>query len=141
MTAFKDIDINGILPQQPPFRFVRVLESYTPEETVVSFVVGDCLLIEDGHLCAAGVIEHMAQACAVRVGYISKYILNLPVKIGFLGQVRKYKLMRLPKVGERLETHVRLLQEVFNITLCEVEVKVDGEVIARATLKNAIKDD
>ena len=63
------------------------------------------------------------------------------MKIGFLGQVRKYQFLRLPKVGERLETHVRLLQEVFNITLCEVEVKVDGEVIARATLKNAIKDD
>lgn len=131
-------EIDGILPQQPPFRFVGRVENYTPEETVVSFVVGDCLMLENGHLCAAGIIEHMAQACAAREGYVSKYIKNMPVSLGFLGQVRKLQIHRLPKVGERLETQVKMIQEVFNITLCEVQVRVQGEVIACATLKNAI---
>ena len=40
MKPFEDIDMDMLLPQQPPFRFVDSLESYTEEDTVVHLTVG-----------------------------------------------------------------------------------------------------
>lgn len=142
-TPFHTIPIGELLPQQPPFRFVDHIESYAEEETLVSFTPGDGnLLMENGCLSAAGLMEHMAQASATRVGYHSKYILHIPVSIGYIGQIRKFVLNRLPKAGELLETSVYLRQEVFNISLADIEVRTaGGEVLATASLKTALKDD
>lgn len=142
-SQFHNIPIGELLPQQPPFRFVDNIELYTEEETRVSFTPGEGnLLMEDGCLCAAGLLEHMAQASATRMGYHSKYILHIPVSIGYIGQIRKFVLNRLPKAGELLETSVYLRQEVFNISLADIEVRTArGEVLATASLKTALKDD
>lgn len=141
MTSLSEIPVGKVLPQQPPFRFVSGLVSYSQDRMTVFFVVGDCLLLEDGHLTAEGIIEHAAQSCAAFIGYVSLFIKKEPVRIGFLGQVRKLTLGRLPAVGERLDTKVTILQEVFGIALCDVTVCAGEEVIAHATLKNALKDD
>ena len=142
MVPFSDIPIGNILPQQPPFRFVDTLELYSPEETRVAFVPGEGNLLMDGDtLSAAGLLEHMAQASAARVGYYCRYILHIPVSIGYIGQVRKYVIHRLPKAGERIETSVFLQQEIFRISLSEIVVKAGEEVIASASLKTALKDD
>ena len=142
MAPFSDIPIGYILPQQPPFRFVDTLELYSPEETRVAFVPGGGNLLMDGDtLSAAGLLEHMAQASAARVGYYCRYILHVPVSIGYIGQVRKYVIHRLPKAGERIETSVFLQQEIFKISLSEIVVKAGEEVIATACLKTALKDD
>ncbi len=143
MSSFHDIPIGELLPQQPPFRFVDHIEYYGEGETRVSFTPGNGnLLMEDDCLSAAGLMEHMAQASATRVGYYSKYILHVPVSIGYIGQVRKFTLNRLPKAGELLETSVYLRQEVFNISLADIEVRTAaGEVLASASLKTALKDD
>ena len=142
MVPFSDIPIGNILPQQPPFRFVDTLELYCPEETRVAFVPGPGnLLMEGDTLSAAGLLEHMAQASAARVGYYCRYVLHVPVSIGYIGQVRKYVIHRLPKAGERIQTSVFLQQEIFRISLSEIVVKAGEEVIATATLKTALKDD
>ncbi len=143
MSSFHDIAIGELLPQQPPFRFVDNIELYSEEETRVSFTPGSGnLLMEDGCLSATGLMEHMAQASATRVGYYCKYILHVPVSIGYIGQVRKWELNRLPKAGELLETSVYLRQEVFNISLADIVVRTaQGEVLASASLKTALKDD
>ena len=133
MSSFRDIPIGELLPQQPPFRFVDTLELYSDQETRVSFTPGQGnLLMEDGCLSAAGIMEHMAQASATRVGYYCKYILHVPVSIGYIGQVRKYEIHRLPKAGERLETSVFLQQEIFKISLSDIVVRCGEDVIATA---------
>lgn len=143
MKPYSDIPIGELLPQQPPFRFVDTLESFGEEETVVSFTPeeGKNLLMEDGCLSAAGLMEHMAQASAARVGYLSKYIKNLPVQIGYIGQFRKLRINRLPKAGERMETSIFFREQVFLITMVDAEVRCGSEVIATASLKSALKDD
>ena len=69
MKPFSDIPIGELLPQQPPFRFVDSLEEYTAELARIRFTPeeGKNLLMEDGCLSAAGLMEHMAQCSAVRV--------------------------------------------------------------------------
>ena len=116
------------------------LDSFSQEESVVSFTPGEGnLLMEEGCLSAAGVIEHMAQANAARMGYYCVYILKAPVDIGYIGQVKDFTLHRLPRAGERLTTTVTLKYEVFEVSLCDVVVRSGEEVLARATLKTAIK--
>ena len=123
---FRSIPIGSILPQQPPFRFVDHLESYSEEVTEVSFTVReDTMLVEDGHLSAAGIMEHMAQASAARVGYV----------------IKKFVLNRLPALGEELHTKVFLKQEIFGISLADIEVCSGNELLASATLKTALNND
>lgn len=143
MKPFSDIPIGELLPQQPPFRFVDSLEEYTAELARIRFTPeeGKNLLMEDGCLSAAGLMEHMAQCSAVRQGYYSKYILHLPVKIGYIGQFRKLRINCLPKAGETLETTIRLKEVISNITLVDAEVRLGDELIATASLKSALKDD
>lgn len=138
MKPFEDIDVDMLLPQQPPFRFVDSLLSYTEEDTVVHLTVGSGHMLMDGDtLSAAGLLEHMAQASAARSGYRQRFVLNLPVSIGYIGQVKKYRIERLPKKGEELTTTVHLVQDFFNVSMTDIEVRVGEELIASASLKSA----
>jgi 3-hydroxymyristoyl/3-hydroxydecanoyl-(acyl carrier protein) dehydratase len=140
VTDTRSIDIDSIVLQQPPFRFVHRLDSFSKEESIITFTPGDGnLLMENGCLSAAGLIEHMAQANAARIGYYCVYILKAPVDIGYIGQVKDFTFRRLPRAGERLTTTVTLKYEVFKVSLCDVVVRSGEEVLASATLKTAIK--
>ena len=139
MSPFNEINISEILPQRPPFLFVDRLEHYDERETVTSFTVpAEHLLVEDGHLTASGILENMAQSSAARIGYLCKYILHVPVRIGYIGAIRKFRVYRLPAVGETVYTTVILREDVFGISLTDVVVRVGEEIVAEAALKTAL---
>ena len=139
MSPFDEIAIGGILPQREPFLFVDRLVYWDERETVTAFTVpADHLLVEDGRLTAPGILEHMAQSSAARIGYLCKYILHVPVRIGYIGAIRKFRVGRLPAAGETLTTTVILREDVFGITLTDVVVRVNDEIIAEAALKTAL---
>ena len=99
------------------------------------------VFVHDSRFEEGGIVENMAQASAARIGYISKYILHIPVQIGFIGQVRNLEISRLPKSGEVLRTRITVLQEVFGITSVSAETFIDDELIAKAMIKSALKDE
>ena len=139
MNPFHRIAVGEILPQREPFVFVDRLEHYDDKETRTSFTVREGqLLVEDGHLTAPGILENMAQSSAARIGYLCKYVLHVPVRIGYIGAIRKFRVNRLPAVGETLTTAVFLREDVFGITLADVVVRVGEEIIAEAALKTAL---
>lgn len=136
--TFSEIPAAGLLPQRPPFLLVDSLLEFREPDTLTSFTVKDGgVFVEDGELTAAGLMENMAQSSALRIGYINKYIRHCAVKIGYIGSVRNFKVMRTPRVGETLITKITTVSEVFGITLVEAEVKVGEETIATAALKTA----
>ncbi|MCQ2146993.1 MAG: pseudouridylate synthase, partial [Bacteroidales bacterium] len=66
------IDALDILPQRPPFVMIDALNAYEESRVDTSFVVReDNILVKDGFLSEAGVMENIAQTCAARIGYIS----------------------------------------------------------------------
>ena len=139
MSPFDEIAIEGILPQREPFLFVDRLVHYDDREAVTAFTVpAEHLLVEDAHLTASGILENMAQSSAARIGYQCKYILHVPVRIGFIGAIRKFWVHRLPAVGETLTTTIILREDVFGITLTDAVVRVGEEIIAEAALKTAL---
>ena len=139
MSRFGDIAIGEILPQREPFLFVDRLLHYDDQKTRTAFTVPEGhLLVEEGHLSASGILENMAQTSAARIGYLNKYILHIPVRIGFIGAIRKFRVHRLPAVGETLETTILLREDVFGISLTDAVVRIGDEVIAEASLKTAL---
>lgn len=99
----------------------------------------DNLFVDNGRMTAAGLVENIAQTCAARIGYIN---LNSgeTVKIGVIGSISNLNIARTPKVGEHLVTTIKLLEEVFQVTLVEAIVKSDDEVLAQCNMKIALTD-
>ena len=83
----------------------------------------------------------MAQSSAARIGYISVYIDHVPVRIGYLGQVKNLIINRLPSSGERLSTFVKVRQDIFGITLVDAEVRSGEDTVATAAIKTALRDE
>ena len=134
------IDIKEVLPQRPPFLLVGKMLSFNDGQMITQYrVTGEEPLYEDGSLRAEGLIENMAQSCAARVGYISKYILHQPLVIGYIGSVKGFKCLSRPVEGDLLETTVDLVSEFAGITLCDVTIRRDGEIIASTSMKTALK--
>lgn len=140
MNEFEKVDVHTLLPQQEPFVMVDRLVHYDPVRTVTTLEVReDNIFADDGHLSVAGLNENIAQTCAARMGYIS-YISGQRVKIGVIGAITNFSVIRTPLVGEVLTTTIDVVQEVFNVTLVHASVTVGSEVIAETDLKIALQD-
>ena len=140
MRAIQDIPLNELIPQKPPFVMIDRLVSSDAVFSVTELEVRpDNLFVDNGRMTAAGLVENIAQTCAARIGYIN---LNSgeAVKIGVIGSISNLNIARTPKVGEHLVTTIKLLEEVFQVTLVEAIVKSDDEVLAQCNMKIALTD-
>lgn len=137
---WQSILITDLIPQRPPFVMVDKVLSCDNTDAITEFVVReDNIFLDDMKLSPAGIIENMAQSCAARMGCISR-LSSGPIKIGFIGDIRDCTILRQPDCHETLTTHVEVIEEVFNLTLANVETKVADEVIASARMKIALTD-
>ena len=137
---WQSIPITDLIPQRPPFVMVDKVLSCDNTDAITEFVVReDNIFLDDMKLSPAGIIENMAQSCAARMGCISR-LSSGPIKIGFIGDIRDCTIQRQPDCHETLTTHVEVIEEVFNLTLANVETKVADEVIASARMKIALTD-
>ena len=82
-------------------------------------VTTDNLFCEAGRLQEPGIIEHIAQSAAARIGVIYTRQ-GEKVPLGFIGSVD-------------------IVQEVFDITLISAQVKTEEELIAECKMKIFIK--
>lgn len=140
MCKFQDIDITTLIPQRRPFVMVDRVERSEEKDTFTSFLVReDCLFVDDGQLSSSGLIENMAQSCGARMGCIG-LVLNTPVRKGVICDIRDCQLLRQPQCGERLQTQVHIIQEVFNLTMADVSVRVGTELVASAIMKIALSE-
>lgn len=125
------------IPQRPPIvmvdKFFGVQENMSASGLLVK---EDNIFCEDGVLQECGIIEHIAQSAAMRIGYI--HISNgTEVPIGFIGSINKLTIDSLPSVGDDLCTEVEVEMEVFDITLISAKVKLGDRVIAECQMKVA----
>ena len=136
----KDIDILTLIPQRRPFVMVDRLLSFDEIESSTDFVIKeDNIFCKDGLFLETGIMENIAQTCAARIGYININN-NESVKIGVIGSIKDLIITKLPKVGTTLVTKVKVLSEVFAITLVEAEVYDNDELIAKCEMKISLTD-
>ena len=135
------IDVHELLPQQVPFVMVSQLVHFDMVRTVTELLVAqDNIFVEDGRLSATGLVEHVAQTCAARIGYINKYILLKGIQIGVIGAIRDLNIHRLPLVGETVTTTLDVLQDIFGMTLIQAVVTMGDETLATIQMKIAVKE-
>lgn len=134
-TVIEGKDILTLIPQRSPIvmidRFFGIENSISYSELAIT---EDNIFFERGHFNESGIIEHIAQSAAARVGYVCQQM-NVPVPLGFIGSVDKMKIHTLPTIGDKLETSVSIIQEVMDITLIHAEVKIKEELIAECNMK------
>lgn len=133
--------ILDLIPQRAP---MVMIDEFLGEEEGVSrtafLIRGDNLFVDGGEFSECGVIEHIAQSAAARVG--ARYVeCGEAVPLGYIASVNNFEMLRTLSVGERLETEVSVIQEVFGITLVEVRCYVSGELVARCRMKTVVDSD
>ena len=137
---FQDIPVTELIPQRPPLMLVdKVLHSSEEDTETVLEIREDNIFLDEGHLSMAGLLENMAQSCACRMG-CRCIVAGSPVRIGVVGAIRNCIMERLPRLGETLHTHVCIMEEVLNLTLASVVVKVGDETIATTLIKMAMTE-
>ena len=137
----KDIDIQEIIPQRPPFRMVDRLLSYDETVSEATLLLRPDNIFLDDTFQTAGIVEHIAQTCAARIGYYNKYILHRDIVIGYIGAIRQLDVKRHPSVGEELLTRIEVLSSAFGMTLVSAVVSTSqGELIADGEVKIALSE-
>lgn len=139
---FREIDIKEILPQRKPMLMIDCLCEWSETEATTEFEIREdnIFLNEDGSVRAEAMLENVAQTCAARIGYYNKYVLHLPVAIGYIGEIKNCEILGTPRVGDVLVTKIKVEQEFFGVSLIEAEVNCRGSVLVKAKMKIAVKD-
>ena len=136
-----NLPVWDIIPQRAPMLMVDRLLSYDPAASESELLIRPDNIFLSDVLSSAGIVEHIAQTCAARIGYYNKYILHRPIVIGYIGAIRRLDVMRQPTVGEELHTRIDVLGEAFGLTLVHAVVRTrQGELIAEGEMKIALSE-
>jgi len=126
-----------LLPQRDPVVMIDSFDGATFRGGLT--VTADNIFCRDGVMDECGLIEHQAQTAAARAGYLA-LVSGGETKIGYIASVRDFRLGRLPRLGERIETEISVEQEVFGITLLGAVSRCGGEMVAECRMKIYIKE-
>lgn len=128
-------EIVEFIPQRAPIVMVDEFFGVSDDVSVTGFTIAeDNIFCEFGAFSECGVIEHIAQSAAMRMGYIYKSE-NKEIPLGYIGSVNKFKIYYLPKIEAHLRTEIRIEQQIMNIMLISAVVKVQEVLVAECQMK------
>lgn len=132
--------IYRLIPQRPPIVMVDTFfEADAVSATTGLTIKSDNIFCQGNQLQEPGLIEHVAQSAAAFAGY-APYTRGENPKLGFIGEVKKFKINRLPQVDEVLKTSLKVLGEAAGVTLIAAETKVGEECVATCQMKIFIRE-
>jgi predicted hotdog family 3-hydroxylacyl-ACP dehydratase len=106
-----------LIPQREPLVMVDNFHGINGTNSYSSFTVRpDNICVRDEFLQDFGLIEHIAQSAAARIGYLAQRQGHEP-PVGFIGSIDNFTLTMLPAAGTTLYTCITVEQEFENITL------------------------
>ena len=138
---FEGEGIKELIPQRDPIMMVDAF--YTADEMCCDtglLIKEDNIFCENGELLEPGLIEHIAQSASAFAGYKEKLKNSENPPVGYIGEIKKFKLVRRPKAGERVLTHIQTVSEIMNVSLIKTEAKVNDEVVASCQMKIFIRE-
>ncbi|MDR0700613.1 MAG: hydroxymyristoyl-ACP dehydratase [Tannerella sp.] len=133
------VKIKELIPQREPIIMLDAFYGATESEADTGLVVSnDNLFCNDGIFMEPGLVEHIAQSASAFAGYKAKAA-NKPAPVGYIAEVKGFRIHFLPHAGDCLRTHIRIISEVLGVSLLTAETKVEEEVVARCQMKIFIK--
>ena len=97
------------------------------------------VLVDNGELTEAGLIENIAQTAAAGVGYNAQQQ-GKPILTGYIGAIKNLEVFALPRVGDVIETDVIIEAHVFEVTIISGNVKCNGVLLAKCEMKIFIQN-
>ena len=135
MAAINGEAIKELIQQRDPMIMLDTFYRATESDADTGFTVtNNNLFSSGGFLTEPGLIEHIAQSASAFAGYKAK-IANEPTPLGFIGEVKKFRIYFLPRTGDVLRTHIRILSEALGVSLLAAETKVNGEIVVDGQMK------
>ncbi|MGN1211840.1 MAG: hydroxymyristoyl-ACP dehydratase [Candidatus Cryptobacteroides sp.] len=111
-------EILSLIPQRKPMTMIDSIFCPTESEAETGLrIQGDNLFCEGGKFREPGIIEHQAQSAAALMGFISGAEDGRKPDLGYIGEIKKLKIRRLPLVGDTLTTKISVLGEAEGVTL------------------------
>lgn len=132
-------NIESFIPQRPPIVMVEEFEykDETSCHSALKISYDNIFLDERNHMIAEGILEHIAQTAAVYIGYRRK-LCNENVNFGYIGDIKRCSIFEpMPTTGQKLETDVRIVSQIENITMISAETRVNGQTIVNCRMKLA----
>lgn len=140
-TLFEGERIKELIPQRNPIMMVDTFYNATENDANTCLtILKDNFFCENGKFTEPGLIEHIAQSASAFAGYTA-YVQNKPALIGFIGEVKKFRIFELPAIGSKLRTHIHIISEAMGISLISAETITDVcTPIAECKMKISIKE-
>ncbi len=131
------LTIEQLIPQREPILMVDELLDVDGERATACLAVrsGNLFLADDDTLEESGVIEHIAQSASAFAGYKAVSAGAEEPPVGYIGEVKKFRSIRRPKVGERMVTTIEMGPEVNGVTLLSAYTCVEDEKVAETQMK------
>ena len=132
--------IDRLIPQRAPILMVdRLLEAQDDTaRTCLTVRPDNFFLDEDGRLDETGLIEHIAQSASALAGYKALRAGSSRPPVGYIGEVKRFRLLRRPQMGETVITDISFGAETGGITLLTGETRVGDETVASTQMKISI---
>ena len=128
-------NIISLIPQRAPIVMVDEFLGIEDNLSKTAFTVKEeNIFVDAGVMSECGLIEHIAQSAAARVGYLFTEA-GKPIPIGYIGSVNNFEIKEFPKVGETIFTNIEVLQEVMGITLIMAHCYINKVEIASCKMK------
>ncbi len=139
---YNQINVKELLPQAYPFVFVDHIIQFSVENrscTTQFMVKEDTLLQENGYLTESGLLENIAQTCAVHIGFYNKYILKREIQVGFIGAVKNMRIFDKVKIHDELFTTITIKTEFGDMKIADAVILCNGKIVAEGELKIALQ--
>lgn len=130
------VSIERLLRQRAPILVVDGLVDAEGDVCHAVFTIpADNLFVENGEMAEVGLIEHMAQAASAFTGLRALQAGATEPPLGMIGEVKNFRLHRLPRAGEQLQTTITFGPSAAGVTLVSGSTSVGSEPIAETLLK------
>ncbi len=127
--------IIDLIPQRSPIVMVDEFVGIQGKVSKTRFTIKqDNIFVDNDCFSECGLIEHIAQSAAARVGFIFKEQ-GKEIPLGYIGAVNDFSVVSLPRLDDVIETELTVVQEVFNISLVEASCRVNNRHIASCRMK------
>ena len=130
------------IPQRPPFVMVDKL-FVAEENSIVSglLISNQNILVENDELQESGLIENMAQTCALYAGFKANN-LGKDAPVGFIAGIKNVLVNRLPTIGQEITTKIEIVNELMNMQIAMASVHgSDNTILASCELRIFIKEE
>jgi beta-hydroxyacyl-ACP dehydratase FabZ len=143
MASFDNVAVRKMLPHRYPFLLVDKILSLEPDRVVGVKNVSANEPFFQGHFPGLPVMPGVliVEAMAQVAGVLAKHLTDDPnAKVMFLATIEEAKFRKPVVPGDQLVIEMRLMKRKPSIVKMQGEAKVDGVVVAEATLMCRLVD-